>query len=145
MKTRVPKADQIEKKWYIVDASDQVLGRLASKIATIIRGKNKPYFSPNLDVGDNIIVINAEKVIITGNKDVEKLYDKYSGYPDGLRQIPFNRLMEEQPEEVIKHAVKGMLPKNALGRKLFRNLKVYCGEKHPHEAQKPTKLDLKSN
>ena len=140
MKTVMPKADQIEHNWYVVDATDQVLGRLATRIASIIRGKHKPMFSPHLDTGDNVIVINAEKVRLTGNKELQKTYQRYSGYPDGLTEISFKRMLAEKPEEIIRHAVKGMLPKNILGRQLLQKLKIYTGNEHPHKAQKPEQL-----
>ena len=143
MKTLIPKADEIQQNWYEVDATDQVLGRLASQIAVVIRGKNKPYFSPHLDTGDYVIVINAEKVRLTGNKALQKTYQRFSGYPDGQKTIPYRRMLEEKPEEIIRHAVKGMLPKNILGRQLLQKLKIYAGDKHPHQAQKPEKLELK--
>jgi large subunit ribosomal protein L13 len=137
MRTETPSADQIKHNWCLIDASDQILGRLATKIATIIRGKHKPYFSPHLDTGDYVIVINAEKVRLTGNKEMQKTYKRYSGYPSGLKEIPFKRMLEKKPEEIIVHAVRGMLPKNILGRQIINKLKVYVGDKHPHIAQKP--------
>jgi large subunit ribosomal protein L13 len=142
MKTDTPKADQIRHDWYLVDAADLVLGRLATQIATILRGKNKPYFTPHLDTGDYVVVINAEKVRLTGNKELQKTYQRYSGYPDGRKEIPFKRMLQEKPEEVITHAVKGMLPKNSLGRQIITKLKVYAGNQHPHTAQKPKPLTL---
>ncbi|MCF7911163.1 MAG: 50S ribosomal protein L13 [Candidatus Cloacimonetes bacterium] len=142
MKTLIPKADQIQQNWYVVDATDQVLGRLATQVATLIRGKNKPYFSPHLDTGDFVIVINAEKVRLTGNKELQKTYQRYSGYPDGLKTISYKRMLAEKPEEIITHAVKGMLPKNILGRQLLQKLKVYAGDTHPHQAQKPEKISI---
>lgn len=140
MKTVMPKADQIEHNWYVVDATDKVLGRLATQIASIIRGKHKPMFSPHLDTGDFVIVVNAEKIRLTGNKELQKTYQRYSGYPDGLTEISFKRMLEEKPEEIIRHAVKGMLPKNILGRRLLQKLKIYTGSEHPHQAQKPEEL-----
>ena len=142
MKTDTPKADQIRHDWYLVDAADLVLGRLATQIATILRGKNKPYFTPHLDTGDYVVVINAEKVRLTGNKELQKTYQRYSGYPSGRREIPFKRMLQEKPEEVITHAVRGMLPKNSLGRQIITKLKVYAGNQHPHTAQKPKPLAL---
>jgi large subunit ribosomal protein L13 len=142
MKTLMPKADQIEQTWYVVDATDMVLGRLATRIASVIRGKHKPYFSPHLDTGDFVIVVNAEKVRLTGNKELQKTYQRYSGYPDGLKEISYKRMLKEKPEEIITHAVKGMLPKNILGRRLLQKLKVYTGSAHPHQAQKPEKLEV---
>ncbi|OQX70978.1 MAG: 50S ribosomal protein L13 [Candidatus Cloacimonas sp. 4484_275] len=144
MKTVTPKPEQIKQDWYVVDASDQILGRLATRVAAILRGKNKPYFSPHLDTGDYVVVINAEKIKLTGNKELQKTYKRYSGYPSGLKNIPFKRMLAEKPEEIIRHAVKGMLPKNALGRKLIRKLKIYVGEEHPHTAQKPKNISLSS-
>ncbi|MCF7918710.1 MAG: 50S ribosomal protein L13 [Candidatus Cloacimonetes bacterium] len=142
MKTEMPKADQIVHNWYVVDATDQVLGRLATRVASLIRGKHKPIFSPNLDTGDFVIVLNAEKVRLTGNKELQKTYQRYSGYQSGLTTISFKRMLAEKPEEIIIHAVKGMLPKNILGRQLLQKLKVYTGNEHPHQAQKPEKLEL---
>jgi large subunit ribosomal protein L13 len=143
MKTVVPKADQIQQDWYLIDASNVVLGRLATQVASILRGKNKPYFAPHLDTGDYIVIINAEKIRLTGNKELQKYYKRYSGYPSGQKEIPYLRMLEEKPEEIIIHAVKGMLPKNALGRKLLQKLKVYSGNTHPHLAQKPKEYILK--
>lgn len=142
MKTVTPKADQIRHDWYLVDAEDLILGRLATQIATILRGKNKPYFTPHLDTGDYVVVINAEKVRLTGNKELQKTYQRYSGYPSGRREIPFKRMLQEKPEEIITHAVRGMLPKNSLGRQIITKLKVYAGNQHPHTAQKPKPLTM---
>ncbi|MFO7895950.1 MAG: 50S ribosomal protein L13 [Candidatus Cloacimonadales bacterium] len=142
MKTVMPKADQIVQDWFVVDAEDVVLGRLSTKVATILRGKHKPYFAPHMDTGDFVIVVNAEKVRLTGNKELQKTYQRYSGYPGGLTEISFKRMLQEKPEEIITHAVKGMLPKNALGRKLIKKLKVYAGPEHPHAAQNPQALAL---
>ena len=142
MKTATPKAEQIKQDWYLIDASEQVLGRLATKVATLLRGKNKPYFSPHLDTGDFVIVINAEKIRLTGNKEILKTYKRYSGYPGGLSEIPYKRMLLEKPEDIIQHAVKGMLPKNILGRKLIRKLKIYKGNEHPHSAQNPQAISI---
>ena len=142
MKTATPKAEQIKQDWYLIDASDQILGRLATKVATLLRGKNKPYFSPHLDTGDFVVIINAEKIKLTGNKEILKTYKRYSGYPGGLSEIPYKRMLLEKPEEIIKHAVKGMLPKNILGRKLIKKLKVYTGNEHPHSAQNPQSISI---
>jgi len=142
MKTHIPKKDEIQKKWYVVDATGQVVGRLASKIARIIRGKHKPTFTPHLDTGDYVIVINAEKAVFTGKKEEKKLYHWYTGYPGGLRETTPARLRATHPERIIEHAVRGMLPKNKLGRKLAKKLFVYAGENHPHIAQKPEKIEL---
>lgn len=142
MKTLIPKADQIDQKWYLIDANDVVLGRLSTEVASILRGKKKPYFAPNIDAGDFVVVINAEKVRVTGNKELQKVYQRYSGYNGGLKTISYRRMINEKPEEIILHAVKGMLPKNILGRQIFRKLHVYAGENHPHAAQKPMKISL---
>jgi large subunit ribosomal protein L13 len=136
------KASQVEKKWYIVDAEGKVLGRLASGIAKILRGKHKPHFTPHMDAGDNIIVINAEKVLLTGNKGEDKEYFKHTEYPGGRRFINIKKYLKDKPEFIIEHAVKGMLPKNRLGRRVLKNLKIYSGNKHPHDAQKPEKIDI---
>lgn len=142
MKTDTPSPDQIHQEWYLFDATDQVLGRLATRIATLLRGKNKPYFSPHLDTGDYVVVINAEKIRLTGNKELQKIYKRYSGYPGGQREIPYQKMLEQKPEEIIIHAVKGMLPKNSLGSRLLQKLKVYAGNEHPHAAQKPQLVTL---
>jgi large subunit ribosomal protein L13 len=137
MKTLTPKQDQIRHDWILIDAEGQTLGRLSTKIAGLLRGKHKPYYAPHLDTGDFVIVINAEKVNLTGNKESQKVYKSYSGYPGGYKEIPFARLQSKKPEEIIQRSVKGMLPKNALGRQLLQKLKVYAGSEHPHQAQKP--------
>lgn len=141
-KTPLPKADTLERQWYVVDAADQRLGRLASQIATIIRGKNKPDFTPHMDTGDFVIVINAEKVVVTGKKSFQKHYRRHSGRPGGMKSETFAQLQSRIPERIIEQAVKGMLPKNSLGRKLFTKLKVYAGPEHPHQAQQPQLLNL---
>lgn len=140
--TKFIKSEDANKKWYLIDAKDQVLGRLATKVARIIRGKEKPEFTPNMDTGDFVIVINADKVKVTGKRDVLKEYKHYSGYPGGLKSKSFAELMQKNPEFIIENAVKGMLPKNRLGRKLIKKLKVYSGEQHNHQAQKPELLNL---
>ena len=140
-KTPLPTQD-IEKKWYVVDAEGQRLGRLASEIAMILRGKNKPSFTPNADTGDFVIVVNAEKVIVTGRKSEQKLYRRHSGRPGGMKTETFAQLQRRIPERIIEKAVKGMLPKNALGRRLFTKLKVYTGAEHPHTAQTPETLTI---
>ncbi len=142
MNTHTVKKGEIERKWYLVDAQDKVLGRLSSQIATVLRGKHKPNYSPHLDMGDFVVVINAEKVKVTGKKHSQKVYYHYSGYPGGLKVTPYSRLMEKKPGKVIEKAVWGMLPHNRLGRKLFRHLSVYSGAHHPHQAQKPEPLKL---
>lgn len=140
VKTIVPKIDDIERKWYIVDAEDQVLGRIASQIAMILRGKHKPTFTPHLDTGDHVIVINAAKIKTTGNKDMQKLYTRYSGYPGGLRTLSLQKIMMSKPERVVLNAVKGMLPKNKLGRQMIKKLRIYNGPEHNQAAQKPEVL-----
>lgn len=143
MKTYTPKKEEIEKKWYLVDASGLVLGRLATKIATILRGKDKPLFTPHLDLGDFVVVINAEKVRLTGKKLSDKVYYHHTGYPGGLISITAEKLLASKPEEVITNAVWGMLPKGKLGRAIIKKLKVYRGENHPHTAQMPEPLTVK--
>jgi len=142
MKTYTLKKGEIQRKWYLVDAKDKVLGRLSSQIATILRGKHKPNYSPHLDMGDFVVVINAEKIRVTGKKSSQKVYYHYSGYPGGLKVMPYSKLIRSRPERVIEKAVWGMLPHNRLGRKLFRHLNVYPGAQHHHQAQKPEPLEL---
>ncbi len=142
MRTFTPKKEEIERDWYVVDATDQTLGRLASRIAPMLRGKHKPTFSPHLDCGDFVIVVNAEKVRVTGRKLDEKIYYRHTGYPGGIRQINLRDLLAKNPERVIQRAVKGMLPKNKLGRRMIKKLKVYAGDTHPHEAQQPKPKEL---
>ncbi|MBD3165604.1 50S ribosomal protein L13 [bacterium] len=134
--------ETVERKWYVVDAEDQVLGRLSSRIASILRGKHKPTWSPHVDGGDFVIVTNAEKVRLTGRKPEQKYYLHHTGYPGGMRKTPISRVLEKQPERVVRKAVWGMLPKNRLGRKMIKKLKVYSGPEHPHKAQKPESLPL---
>jgi large subunit ribosomal protein L13 len=143
-KTYLPPQDSIERNWYIVDAADQRLGRLASEIAMVLRGKNKPTYTPFLDTGDFVIVINAEKIDVTGKKRSQKLYRRHSGRPGGMKTETFAKLQARIPERIIEHAVKGMLPKNTLGRQLFTKLKVYAGPEHPHQAQQPQPLEIKT-
>jgi large subunit ribosomal protein L13 len=138
MQTEFLKADQVERKWLVVDAADQPLGRLASEIAQVLRGKHRPTFTPNADTGDFVIVINAERVRLTGDKANKKLYYRHSGIPGGFKAEPYRLLLQRRPELVVEKAVKGMLPKTKLGRKLSAKLKVYAGPNHPHAAQKPT-------
>jgi large subunit ribosomal protein L13 len=142
MKTFIAKPHEVERKWYIVDASDKPLGRLASEIAKILRGKHKPIYTPHVDTGDHVIVINAEKVRLTGKKLDQKLYRRHSQYPGGLKEIPYRQLMETRPTLAIYEAVRGMLPHNRLGRKMLKKLRVYAGQEHGHEAQQPEKLEL---
>lgn len=130
----------MEKKWYIIDADGKILGRLATRIATILRGKQKPEFTPNVDMGDYVICINASKVKVTGRKETQKIYTRYTGYPGGLKKTTLKEMRAKKPEEIIYHAVKGMLPKGPLGRKIIKKLKVYPESKHPHEAQNPVEL-----
>ena len=132
----------VNKEWVLVDAADQVLGRLSSVVAILLRGKHKAGYTPHVDCGDNVIVINAEKIKLTGNKKEQKVYVHHTGYPSGQRHIPLSRLQSKRPEAVIEKAVKGMLPKNRLGSEMFRNLHVYAGNEHPHEAQKPQPVNL---
>jgi large subunit ribosomal protein L13 len=139
-KTYLPPVNEIDRKWYVVDAADQRLGRLAVQIAEIIRGKTKPTFTPHLDTGDFVIVVNAEKVRVTGKKGSQKLYRRHSGRPGGMKTETFDKLQARIPERIIETAVKGMLPKNSLGRQLFTKLKVYAGPAHPHSAQQPETL-----
>ena len=140
--TRFIRTEDADRKWYLVDAKDQVLGRMATQVARMIRGKNKPTFTPNMDTGDFVVVINADKVKLTGKRENLKTYIRHTGYPGGQRTTSFHEKMVKKPEFVIQNAVKGMLPKNRLGRKLIKKLKVYAGETHPHEAQKPETLTL---
>lgn len=140
MKTHAVKRAEIERQWYVVDATGQPLGRLASRIATILKGKHKPIYSPHLDVGDFVVVVNAEKVHLTGKKLRQKVYQHHSGYPGGLKKEPITRVLQRHPTRVIEHAVKGMLPHNALGDHMLDKLKVYAGPSHPHVAQQPRPL-----
>lgn len=142
MKTYMAKPNEIKREWYLVDAKGKTLGRLASEIARILRGKHKPIYTPHVDCGDYVVVINAEKIKVTGKKLTDKIYYRHSGYMGGLKEIPLQRMLAEHPERVIELAVKRMLPKNRLGRKMFKKLKVYAGENHPHQAQKPRKLEI---
>jgi large subunit ribosomal protein L13 len=132
----------VNKEWVIIDAEGQIVGRLATTIATMLRGKHKPEFTPHVDCGDNVIVINAEKVDFSGNKWADKDYVRYTGYPGGQRFTPANEMLKKNPIGIIEHAVRGMLPKSRLGRAIFKNMHVYVGSSHPHEAQKPKKIEL---
>ena len=142
MKTFTVKAGEIERRWYVVDAQGKTLGRLATQIARILRGKHKPIFTPHLDVGDYVIVINAEKIHVTGKKLDTKMYYRYSGYRGGLKSVVLSEQLQKHPDRVIRHAVRGMLPKNRLGRAMLKKLKIYAGDKHPHAAQRPEPLEL---
>ena len=141
-KTYLPSQASLEREWYIVDATDKRLGRLASEIAQVLRGKKKPEYTPHLDTGDFVIVINAEKVAVTGKKRTQKLYRRHSGRPGGMKTETFAKLQDRIPERILEQAVKGMLPKNSLGKQLFTKLKVYAGPTHPHDAQKPKELKV---
>jgi large subunit ribosomal protein L13 len=142
MSTYMAKNEEVERSWFVVDAENKTLGRLASKIAQYIRGKHKPTFTPHVDMGDYVIVVNAEKINLTGNKLDQKKYYKHSNYPGGIKEVTYRELLAKNPEFIIEKAVKGMLPSNKLGRKMIKKLKVYSGENHPHQAQKPEKIEL---
>ncbi|AZO96512.1 50S ribosomal protein L13 [Iocasia frigidifontis] len=142
MSTFMAKPDQVERKWYLVDASDKTLGRLATKVADILRGKHKPSFTPHIDTGDFVIIINAEKIKLTGKKWDQKKYYRHSGYPGGIKETTYKDLVKKKPELIIEKAVKGMIPHNKLGRQVVKKLKVYAGSEHPHQAQQPEELEL---
>jgi len=142
MKTFMAKAEEVKRKWYVVDAEGLPLGRVASEIAKVLRGKNKPDFTPHVDTGDHVIVLNADKVVLTGKKLDQKFYRYHTLHPGGLKEIKYRVLMAKRPEKAVELAVKGMLPKNSLGRAMFRKLKVYKGTEHEHEAQQPEKLEI---
>ncbi|MBI5233697.1 MAG: 50S ribosomal protein L13 [Deltaproteobacteria bacterium] len=142
MKTFMPKPDEIEKKWHVVDAAGKTLGKLAIRVAAVLRGKHKPTFSQSVDTGDFVVVVNAEKISVTGKKLVDKVYYHHSTYPHGLKARTLGKVLEEKPEEVVKMAVWGMLPKGRLGRDVFKKLKVYAGSSHPHEAQTPSEMNI---
>ena len=141
-KTAVPSIDSIDRQWYLVDAENQTLGRLATEVASVLRGKNKASFTPHLDTGDFVVVVNADKIRVSGNKPQQKLYRRHSGRPGGMKVETFAHLQERLPERIVEKAIKGMLPHNALGRQMFRKLKVYKGAEHPHAAQQPKPLQL---
>jgi len=143
MTTQFAKAHEVERKWYVIDAAGVPLGRVAAEAARLLRGKHKPIFTPNVDTGDFVIIINAEKAVLTGNKLDKKFFRWHSGYPGGLKQMTYRVLMSTRPEKAMEHAVKGMLPHNKLGAKMFKKLKVYRGPEHPHQAQKPEVWNLK--
>jgi large subunit ribosomal protein L13 len=143
VRTYSPKGNDITRQWHVIDASDVVLGRLASQAAVLLRGKHKPIFAPHVDTGDFVIVINADKVALSGNKLEQKRAYRHSGYPGGLRSRSYGELMEKHPERVVEKAIRGMLPKNSLGRKTLRKLKVYAGPDHPHQAQQPVLFEIK--
>lgn len=142
MPTFSPKAADIQRQWYVIDATNVVLGRLASQVAMLLRGKHKPIYAPHVDTGDFVIVVNADKVALTGNKLQQKRAYRHSGYPGGLRSIPYSELMAKRPERAVEKAVRGMLPKNALGRRMIKKLKVYAGPDHPHQAQRPVPFEI---
>ncbi len=142
MKTYTPKADHIQRDWWIIDAAGKPLGRVATEVARVLRGKHKPMYTPHLDTGDHVVVINAAEVALTGNKADQKTYFRHSGYVGGEQHIPFRRVMATHPERVIEWAVKGMMPKNALGRQMQKKLKVYPGANHPHQGQTPRPLEI---
>ena len=144
MKTYVANANDRERNWLVVDATGQTLGRLATQIADTLRGKRKPTYTPHVDTGDFVVVINAEKIAVTGNKRADKMYYRHSGYPGGLKTRTLNDMLERRPEEVLRLAVKGMLPRNRLARKQLTKLKIYAGSEHPHQAQKPQPMELSS-
>ncbi len=140
--TYLAKPSEIDRKWYVVDAEGKVLGRLAAQVAAILRGKHKPTFTPNMDTGDRVVVINAGKVLLTGRKATREMVYRHSQYPGGLRAVPIGELLAKQPEKLVERAIRGMLPHNRLGREMFKKLKVYAGSEHPHAAQKPIKIEI---
>jgi len=142
MKTIFLKEQDIERKWYHIDAEGQTLGRIAEKAVQLLRGKNKPAFTPNIEMGDYVIITNAEKITVTGQKMQDKIYYRHTGYPGGIRSDNLEKMLARKPEFPLEHAIKGMLPKNRLGRKIFKNVKVYAGSEHPHGAQKPEKIEF---
>ena len=137
MKSYIAKPAEVERTWYVIDAADKTLGKVAVEAAMILRGKKKPIYTPHVDTGDYVIIVNAAKVAVSGKKEDQKIYKSHSGYPGGLKEVPLNELRASKPEEVIRHAVKGMMPKGKLGRQMYKKLKVYAGPEHPHAAQKP--------
>jgi large subunit ribosomal protein L13 len=144
MRTFMAKAADVERKWYVIDAQDKALGRVATEVARILRGKHKPIFTPHVDTGDFVIVLNAEKVLLTGNKAEQKFYYRHSGYPGGIKAVSYGELLKKKPQKVMELAVKGMLPHNKLGSATFKKLKVYAGNQHPHAAQKPENWETTS-
>lgn len=142
MKTFMAKAESVDRRWLLVDAEGQTLGRLATQIATFLRGKHKAEYTPHVDTGDFVIVINADKVVVTGNKEMQKMYRRHSGYPGGMKEVSYQDMMKKHPERILESAVRGMLPKNSLGRQMYRKLKVYTGPDHPHAAQEPELIEI---
>jgi large subunit ribosomal protein L13 len=143
MKSYMARPLEVERRWYVVDAEGQTLGRLATEIATILRGKSKPQYTPHVDTGDFVVVVNAEKVVVTGRKAEQKVYRRHSGYPGGLKETSYERMMERRPTEILRRAVKGMMPKNRLARQQLRKLKIYAGPEHPHAAQNPQPYEVR--
>jgi large subunit ribosomal protein L13 len=143
MKSYMARPLEVERKWYVVDAEGQTLGRLATEVARILRGKNKPQYTPHVDTGDFVVVVNAEKVVVTGRKAEQKVYRRHSGYPGGLKETSYARMLERQPTEILRKAVKGMMPKTRLARQQLRKLKIYAGPEHPHAAQNPQELEVR--
>lgn len=143
MKTHVTKESEIQRGWHVIDAEGAVLGRLACEAARLLRGKHKPNYSPHLDSGDHVIIVNAEKIVLTGSKREQKYHWNYSGFPSGMKITPYSRYLESHPEDVVRKAVKGMLPSTKLGRQMLRKVRIYTGAEHPHEAQNPTEFALK--
>ena len=143
MKSYMARPLEVERKWYVVDAEGRTLGRLATGIAKTLRGKNKPQYTPHVDVGDFVVVVNAEKVVVTGKKAEQKVYRRHSGYPGGLKETSYEQMMERRPTEILRRAVKGMMPKNRLARQQLRKLKIYAGPEHPHAAQNPQRLEVR--
>ena len=142
MKTFMAKAESVDRRWLLVDAEGQTLGRLATQIATFLRGKHKAEYTPHVDTGDFVIVINADKVVVSGNKEMQKLYRRHSGYPGGMKEVTYQDMMKKHPERILESAGRGMLPKNSLGRQMYRKLKVYTGPDHPHAAQEPELIEI---
>ncbi|MCL4239440.1 MAG: 50S ribosomal protein L13 [Anaerolineae bacterium] len=143
MKTYTPRQDDIQREWFVIDAKDQTLGRLATQVAVLLRGKHKPIFAPHMDVGDFVIIVNADKIRVTGDKLDQKVYYRHSGYPGGIKSRTLREQLDRYPDRVIRTAVRGMLPKNSLGRAMIKKLKIYAGDKHPHQAQQPKAYELK--
>ena len=143
MKSYMARPLEVERRWYVVDAEGQTLGRLATEIANVLRGKNKPQYTPHVDTGDFVVVVNAEKVVVTGRKAEQKVYRRHSGYPGGLKETGYGRMMERRPEEILRRAVYGMMPKTRLARQQLRKLKIYAGPEHPHAAQNPQELEVR--
>jgi large subunit ribosomal protein L13 len=143
LKSYMARPQEVERKWYVIDAEGQTVGRLATEIARVLRGKNKPQYTPHVDVGDFVVVINAERVVVTGRKAEQKVYRRHSGYPGGMKETSYARMMERKPTEILRKAVYGMMPKTRLARQQFRKLKIYAGPEHPHAAQNPQRLEVR--